>query len=247
MTEEAVRLREEIKAMNDAGDKAAESYTEYLKSSAGKKELATETEKHKVSRKKTKRRAVVNAERDIVKNTFDIFDSDGSGSIDCRELAELMKQLCIPMTETELNAFFLVIDRDGSGDIDFEEFYTWWQGNTKHEAVNARLKLVKAKLKGQRWVADMTGATTRLKAKKVLLHKERMCAMTKARADFRLQRRPRYCCSSCACTFGILEDENAHKELNKCPKSDIVDLKRARQEMLRVVRLWGIPMLILNS
>ena len=49
-------------------------------------------------------RSSIEQEREMVKNTFDIFDVDGSGTMDRDELNELMKQLCIPVSPEELQS-----------------------------------------------------------------------------------------------------------------------------------------------
>jgi Ca2+-binding EF-hand superfamily protein len=64
-------------------------------------------------------------ERDPVKelrDAFAVFDTDGSGSIDRKELKRLMKKLGQALTEAELDAMMEEVDSNGDGEISFEEF-----------------------------------------------------------------------------------------------------------------------------
>lgn len=58
----------------------------------------------------------------VVRPTFAVFDSDGSGSIDRKELKRLMKKLGQALTEAELDAMMDEVDTNGDGEISFEEF-----------------------------------------------------------------------------------------------------------------------------
>ena len=60
-------------------------------------------------------------EREL-KDAFAIFDTDGSGSIDRKELKRLMKKLGQALTEAELDAMMDEVDSDGDGVISFKEF-----------------------------------------------------------------------------------------------------------------------------
>ena len=55
-------------------------------------------------------------------DAFAVFDADGSGSIDRRELKRLMKKLGQALTEAELDAMMDEVDTNGDGEISFEEF-----------------------------------------------------------------------------------------------------------------------------
>jgi hypothetical protein len=57
-----------------------------------------------------------------LKDAFSVFDSDGSGSIDRKELKRLMKKLGQALTEAELDAMMDEVDTDKDGVISFEEF-----------------------------------------------------------------------------------------------------------------------------
>jgi Ca2+-binding EF-hand superfamily protein len=57
-----------------------------------------------------------------LRDAFAVFDTDGSGSIDRKELKRLMKKLGQALTEAELDAMMDEVDTDGNGEISFEEF-----------------------------------------------------------------------------------------------------------------------------
>ena len=57
-----------------------------------------------------------------IKQTFDIFDRDGSGSIDTQELDKVLKALGQKISESELQKLVTNLDTDGDGQIDFDEF-----------------------------------------------------------------------------------------------------------------------------
>ena len=59
-----------------------------------------------------------------LRRSFDMFDSDGGGSIDQGEFQLLMKALGLPLTDDEAEDLMNEVDLDSSGQIDFEEFVT---------------------------------------------------------------------------------------------------------------------------
>merc|ERR1712144_181182 len=58
-----------------------------------------------------------------VKEAFDLFDTDGSGSIDAKELKVAMRALGFEPKE-EIQKMIQDVDDDGSGTIEFPEFMT---------------------------------------------------------------------------------------------------------------------------
>lgn len=61
-------------------------------------------------------------QRKEIKEAFDIFDTDGSGSIDAKELKVAMRSLGFDASKDEIKRMIADVDADGSGEIDFEEF-----------------------------------------------------------------------------------------------------------------------------
>ena len=57
-----------------------------------------------------------------IKEMFDMFDSDGGGTIDTEELSSAFMSLGISDTKEEIDQLVVQIDTDGSGEIEFDEF-----------------------------------------------------------------------------------------------------------------------------
>jgi calmodulin len=57
-----------------------------------------------------------------LRDVFDIFDADGSGFIDRKEMGSLMKKLAQSLSEEEITAVMEEVDIDGDGEVSFEEF-----------------------------------------------------------------------------------------------------------------------------
>lgn len=59
-----------------------------------------------------------------IKEAFDLFDVDHSGSIDYRELKAAMKALGVKVDKGELRKMITDVDEDGSGQVELPEFIT---------------------------------------------------------------------------------------------------------------------------
>merc|ERR1711865_358561 len=57
-----------------------------------------------------------------LKEAFELFDTDDSNSIDCKELKVAMKALGFDPTEQEVQDIISSLDSDGSNELDFNEF-----------------------------------------------------------------------------------------------------------------------------
>jgi len=57
-----------------------------------------------------------------IKEAFDLFDTDGSGSIDSKELKVAMRALGFEPKKEEIQKMISDVDDDGSGSIEYEEF-----------------------------------------------------------------------------------------------------------------------------
>ena len=62
----------------------------------------------------------------IVKETFDTYDADGSGTIDKNELAKLCLELGHSLNDKQLEEALKDLDTNEDGVIDFSEFQRWW-------------------------------------------------------------------------------------------------------------------------
>lgn len=77
------------------------------------------------SSKKTNNHSANNlteSEIEEVREAFNLFDVDGSGTIDPRELREAMKSLGYDAKNQVIADMIADLDRDGTGEIDFDEF-----------------------------------------------------------------------------------------------------------------------------
>jgi len=57
-----------------------------------------------------------------IKEAFDLFDTDGSGTIDPKELKSAMESLGFEAKNQTIYQMISDLDKDGSGAIDFDEF-----------------------------------------------------------------------------------------------------------------------------
>ncbi|XP_041799886.1 caltractin [Chelmon rostratus] len=57
-----------------------------------------------------------------IKEAFDLFDTDGTGTIDVKELKVAMRALGFEPKKEEIKKMIADIDKEGSGTIDFSDF-----------------------------------------------------------------------------------------------------------------------------
>ena len=74
---------------------------------------------------------------DEIKEAFNLFDTDQSGSIDYRELKAAMKALGFDVKKDELKKMIADVDADGSGNIEFPEFLDMMTGKMDECALRA--------------------------------------------------------------------------------------------------------------
>ena len=60
---------------------------------------------------------------DELREAFELFDADASGSIDAKELKIALKALGIDLSKADVKKLLDEIDKDKSGSIEFSEFY----------------------------------------------------------------------------------------------------------------------------
>merc|ERR1712028_180912 len=71
---------------------------------------------------KNKKFELTEEQKQEIREAFDLFDTDGSGTIDAKELKVGMRALGFEPKKEEIQKMISDIDKDGNGDIDFEEF-----------------------------------------------------------------------------------------------------------------------------
>ena len=57
-----------------------------------------------------------------IKEAFNLFDTDNSGSIDVKELKAAMRALGFQVKKAEIRKLLVDIDKDDSGAVEFDEF-----------------------------------------------------------------------------------------------------------------------------
>lgn len=72
--------------------------------------------------KSYERPGLTDEEIEEIREAFNLFDTDGSGTIDPRELKAAMQSLGFEAKNQTIYQMIADIDKDGNGSIDFEEF-----------------------------------------------------------------------------------------------------------------------------
>ena len=80
------------------------------------------TRANKFQANKYLRPGLTEDEIEEIKEAFDLFDTDGSGSIDPRELRAAMQSLGFEAKNQTIYQMITDLDKNKSGNIDFEEF-----------------------------------------------------------------------------------------------------------------------------
>jgi hypothetical protein len=187
MNRERERRDAEVKAVEDATERALLEFKEHLSTKEGKKEL--KMRKLKVQKQHQKQKAMrknmtgEEKKKHEVMQTFEGFDIDSSNSIDADEFAAVMKELCVPMTEEQLGDAMGHIDDDGSGQLNFDEFYEWW---TSPDFQNQHKdKLDTFKLQFGKAFRDVLGRSAVSEAERMMEAEVRSKAYDKALYEFR--------------------------------------------------------------
>ncbi|WVY94291.1 hypothetical protein V8G54_033379, partial [Vigna mungo] len=79
-------------------------------------------ESRRYNNKQRGRHNLTTQKKQEIREAFELFDTDGSGTIDAKELNVAMRALGFEMTEEQINQMIADVDKDGSGAIDYDEF-----------------------------------------------------------------------------------------------------------------------------
>ncbi|KAL7485064.1 hypothetical protein ACHAW6_010661, partial [Cyclotella cf. meneghiniana] len=77
-----------------------------------------------------------------IREAFDLFDTDGSGTIDAKELKVAMRALGFEPSKEEVRKLISQVDKDGSGTVNFNEFLAMM--TTKMCERDSREEIIKA-------------------------------------------------------------------------------------------------------
>ena len=92
--------------------------------------------------KQKKRTELTEEQKQEIKEAFDLFDTDGSGTIDAKELKVAMRALGFEPKKEEIRKLIADVDTNGSGVIDFPEFLDMM--TTKMAERDPREEMIKA-------------------------------------------------------------------------------------------------------
>merc|ERR1712139_192330 len=105
--------------------------------------------------KKAGRTELTEEQKQEIREAFDLFDTDGSGSIDAKELKVAMRALGFEPKKDEIQKMISDVDDSGDGEIDFDEFMVMM--SAKMGEKDSREDLIKA---FRVFDADETGGIT---------------------------------------------------------------------------------------
>merc|ERR1719431_1334173 len=94
------------------------------------------------NKKKGPKPELTEEQKTEIREAFDLFDTDGSGTIDAKELKVAMRALGFEPKKEEIKKMISDIDKDGSGTIDFNEFLEMM--TTKMSEKDSREEILKA-------------------------------------------------------------------------------------------------------
>jgi Ca2+-binding EF-hand superfamily protein len=77
-----------------------------------------------------------------IHEAFDLFDTDGSGTIDAKELKVAMRALGFEPSKDEIKRLISEVDKDGSGTVNYNEFLVMM--TTKMSERDSREEMIKA-------------------------------------------------------------------------------------------------------
>ncbi|XP_070570804.1 EF-hand calcium-binding domain-containing protein 3-like [Ptychodera flava] len=80
--------------------------------------------KKKAPAQKKEKHGLTKGQVEAFREVFDLFDSNGGGSIDAEELEMALRSVDIHLSRDEIEDVMNNLDNDGNGEIDFEEFLT---------------------------------------------------------------------------------------------------------------------------
>lgn len=75
-----------------------------------------------VTSKKSAPPELTEDQKQEIREAFDLFDTDGSGTIDAKELKVAMRALGFEPSKEEIRKLIAEIDKDGNAQVDFSEF-----------------------------------------------------------------------------------------------------------------------------
>jgi hypothetical protein len=195
----------------------------YLKTDAGKLHLTKTKQKIVAEDEEFERLKPSLNESEIMTREalvmFELFDCDGSGTIDRGELKLMLIELCISLKPSEVDALANELDLDGSGDIDFAEFSSWYCTSSDSVSNSFGSAMFRQILKARRLFLDLSGKTIERRTERSVLRQCCSWLSTETKSLFRVTCPPKYNCCRCIKPFVLFTDYWSHfigKE-KRCP------------------------------
>ena len=144
---------------------------------------------------------------------FELYDADGSGSIDLEELTFMVRDLCLPLSKAAIAKLAIELDKDGGGDIDFSEFLDWYAGGGgKNAAAEAGLGsgIFTTMLKSRRYALEVTGQTLTRRCARDVVRQFCSWLSRETKTLFRNAHPPKFQCCQCMQPFVLFMDYFMH-------------------------------------
>ena len=174
----------------------------------------------------------------LLRDTFDLIDIKGHGSLGLEEVRLLFQEICVPLSPSELQEMFLVLDTDKSGTLELPEllqFFARLEGKERQRLeddlgegegegkvdlddplreararMRSKLAVLRVQLKTKKLFNEMMGSVYTKLARRAIIHKARTEAIIKGRQDFRSTNPPHFACKKCVRTFAFEMDLRRH-------------------------------------
>jgi hypothetical protein len=191
----------ELEEAEEAEDEAVAEMHRFLRTVAGKAQFHGQRLVVQKRRKQEKRSRTSLDSREAqhkaeVRGVFEEFSVGEQGGAESRsgstmgvsEFRELMRELCVPMTEEVAADAFDKADADHDGHLDFEEFFAWWSSPEHQMQHQAQIDVLM--MRTSRLVRVLLGATIKMETTRHFELVARMKAYAKALPHIRARHPP---------------------------------------------------------
>lgn len=183
---------------------------------------------------------------------FELYDKDGSGTIDVEELYDMLRDLSLPIRKADMAQLIGTLDKDHTGEVDLNEFLDWYTnggGGEIAKRADVTGKLFRGALRMKNYALAASGQSIVRRAKREVA---RQCCqwMTRdIRQLHRSQKPPKFQCCQCMKPFVMFMDYFMHfdKETGNCTTTEMkalffpkywssLDWKRQRECETEIIR-----------
>lgn len=226
ITREEYRMKEEHEVLQRTIQVEMARIQLYLKTAAGKLHLdgsrayvTAKDNRFQMTKHKMSREEILEHDALIV---FELYDADGSGSIDLEELTFMIRDLCLPLSKVAIAKLASDLDKDGGGDIDFNEFLDWYAGGGGDKAAKEAgmgAGIFTTMLKSRRYALEISGQTLARRCARDVVRQFCSWLSRETRTLFRMAHAPKFQCCQCMQPFVLFMDYFMHfnKRNGHCP------------------------------